>query len=114
MQGSNRQSKKLAKRAGMFDDTEQRAARAVAAEPARAPCAAAVSQIDFTRHAGADPGGIFSIGAFAGEFVSGRAGEAVVAALQLEIGRAYSGGQQTNPRESLGNSRQWAAPDVHS
>ena len=41
------------------------------------------------------------------EFVTGRSGEAVVAALQFEIGIADATGQQAQEREAPGTLRNW-------
>ncbi len=88
------QRQEFAERSRVFDDAEDGARRAVAAKAARAPDAVSTSEIDFAGHAAPDP--LCAVAGycyhFAYELMSGRAGEAVVAALQFEIGGTNSRG----------------------
>ena len=113
VQVRDRQGEEFAKCAGMLHDPEHGPMRAVAAQVALAPLAIAAGQIDFTGDPLSDPIAVFAIGHFADEFVAGSAAEAVVAALQFEIGGADSGGQHSDSREARAKLRQRPAPDFH-
>ncbi len=106
MQVADRQREEFAKRPGMFDDAQDGASRAMAAEAARAPIAMAASEIDFAGDALADPRSVGGVRDFADEFVAGRAGESVVSALKFEIGGTDSGGEQADAREAFRDARQ--------
>jgi hypothetical protein len=78
----------------MFDDAEDGTRRAVAAETTLTPVAVPAGQVDFAGYPTPDP---LCIGAgdrnhFAYELMSRSSGEAIVAALQFEVGGTYSGG----------------------
>jgi len=103
----------------MFDDAENRAGGAVASQATRAPWAMAAGEIDFAGDAAANPLGLAGARFVNGhhlsdEFVAGRAGESVVAALQLEVGRADAGGQQADAREAFGDARKRGAAQFHA
>jgi hypothetical protein len=57
---------------------------------------------------------VVSFGHFAYEFVTRRAGESVVAALQFEVGGADPGGQHADAREPRRDARQGRAPNFYS
>jgi len=97
-----RQRQIFAKCARMVDDTQHRAPGAMAAEAAPAPVAPAAGQIDLSDHAAANPRGRIRFDHLADEFVAGRAGEAVVSALELEIGIADAAAEQANEGEACG------------
>jgi hypothetical protein len=97
-----RQSQVLAKRAGMVDDAENGAMRAMAAEAAAAPVARAAGQVDLAGDAAADPRGRIRLDHFAHELMAGRAGEAVVTALEFEIGIADAAAKQADQGEARG------------
>jgi hypothetical protein len=79
-----RQSQIFAKRAGMVDDAENGAPRAMPAEAAPAPVAPAAGQVDLANDAAANPRGRIRLDHLADELVAGRAGEAVVTALEFQ------------------------------
>ncbi len=102
------QREEFAERSRVFDDAEDGARGAVAAEAARAPVAMSTRQVDFAGYAASDPlcaaaGDGYH---FAYEFVSGRAGESVVSALQFEIGGTDPRREQTDAGEALGYARE--------
>jgi hypothetical protein len=86
----------------MADDAEDGAPRAMAAEAAPAPLASAAGQVDFADDATANPRGRIRLDHFPDELVSGRAREAVVTALQFQVGIADAAAQQADEGESLG------------
>ena len=86
----------------MVDDAEDGAVGAVATESAEAPFAAGAGEVDFAGDALAEERGGIGFGHFGDEFVAGGAGEAVVAALQFEIGIADAGGEQPEEGEPRG------------
>ena len=96
------QGQELAKRPGMVDDAEHGALRAMTAQAAPAPVARAAGQVDFADDAPADPLGRIGFDHFAHELVPGRAGEAVIAALQFEVGIADAAAEQADEREARG------------
>ena len=91
---------KLAKRAGMFHDAQNRARGAMTSQPSPAPGAMAAGEVDLPGDALADPGVVFAGGNFTHELMPWRAGEAVVSALKFQIGGADSSHQQADSRES--------------
>ena len=98
----------------MLDDAEHGPRRAVAAEAALAPVTVSAGEIDFADHPFPNPSFVGGLRDFAHEFVAGRAGKAVVSALQLEVGGADSGGEQANPGETLGYTRQRDLAKLHT
>ena len=99
------QRQEFAKSAGVLHNAEHRAARAVAAETARAPLAVAAGEIDLAHHALAEERGRVRLHHFAHKLVSGHAAEAVVAALEFEVGVADACQQKTDQREPFGAFR---------
>src|ERR1051326_1884088 len=70
----------------------------MASEPATAPVAIRACQIDLAGHPLADPLAVIALDDFRHEFVAGRAGEAVIAAAELEIGIADAAYKQPQQR----------------
>ncbi len=99
------ESEEFGEGAGMIHDAEHGARGAVAGEAAAAPLAVGAGEIDFAGDAAADEGASVRFDDFGDEFVAGGAGEAVVAALKLEIGIADAGGEQAKQGEALGPGR---------
>ena len=95
----------------MFDDAEHGAGRAMAAESACAPFAVAAGQIDFAGDPLPDPLWHPRAAATTSPTNSwpGVPREAVVSALQFQIGGADSGGKQADAGEALRDARQWLA-----
>ena len=83
-------------------DAEDGAGGAVAAEPAAAPVAVAAGEVDFAGDAAADDGAAIGLDDLADELVAGDAAEAVVAALELEVGVADATQQEANARVAFG------------
>ena len=65
----------------------------------------AAGEVDFAHHAAADKRGRVRLHDLADEFVSGNAAEAVIAALQLEVGVADASEQKPDQREAFGALR---------
>jgi hypothetical protein len=86
----------------------------MAAEIAAAPFTSAAGEVDLAGHALAEPGFVLRFGHFADELVAGGAGEAVVAALEFEVGGADAGGEQADARESLGHAGERLAADFYA
>jgi hypothetical protein len=84
----------------MVDDAEDGSPRAMAAEAAPAPVARAAGQVDLADDAAADPRGRIRLNHFANEFMAGRAGEAIVTALEFEIGIADAAAEQADQGEA--------------
>lgn len=103
------QGEKFGEGAGVVDDAENGAIRAVAAEFAAAPFALAAGEIDFAGDSLADPIFIFGFDDDASELVAGSAAEVVVAALEFEVGGADSGGEHADFRESFTKARRGSA-----
>jgi len=102
MQVVDRQRQEFAEGSGVFDDAEYCAGRAMASEAARAPFAMTAGKIDFAGDTTPDPLWFRrTVYDLTDEFVTGRAGEAVVSTLQLEIRGTDSGGQQANAGEAF-------------
>ena len=99
------QGEEFGERAGMLDDAQHGAVGAMASQTLAAPLALRAGQIDLAHDALADQAGRIGLHHLGDEFVAGRAGEAVVAALKLEIGIADAGGQQAQQRKALGARR---------
>ena len=76
--------------AGVFDDAEDGAVGAMAAEGAAADTARAASKIDFPDDGLASPFGVVAFDDFSHEFMAWGAGKAVVAALEMQIRAADS------------------------
>jgi threonine synthase len=79
-----------------------------------APCTRSTGEINLACHPRADP---FFVGRFcnlADEFVPGRAREAVVSTLKLQIRRTNSTNEQANSCESFGHTRQGKATELHT
>ncbi len=112
MEIAHGQRQKFAKRAGVFDDSQNTALRAMAPEPPRAPVAFAARQIDFARDTAPDPRWIVRFAHLADKFVSGRAAKTVIAALKFEIGGADSGGDEADSREMFRNARERRAAQL--
>ena len=72
------------------------------AQAAAAPLAVPARQVDFPDNAPANQAGAVRLHHLAHEFVAGRAAEAVVAALQFEIGIADARHQQPDQRKAFG------------
>src|ERR1035441_9706889 len=77
----------------------------MAAESLAAPFAMGAGEVDFAGHALAEEGGRGRFHHLGDELVTGRSGERVVSAPDLEIGIADAAGQQTEEREALGTRR---------
>jgi hypothetical protein len=90
----------------MLDDPENSSLRAMTAEPTCTPVALSAGEVDLARDPVTHPTSFIGIHDFSDEFVTRSARESVVAALELKVCRADSGGEQTNARESLGHARQ--------
>lgn len=88
--------------AGVVHDSEDGAVRAMAEQALVAPFAARAGQVDLAGHALTDERGCIGFGHFGDEFVARRSGEAVIAALQLEIGIADSGAEEAQQRKAVG------------
>jgi hypothetical protein len=84
------------------------------AETALAPIAVPTGEIDLADYTFPNPGFIGSLGHLADELVAGRSGKTVVSTLEFEVGGTDSGGQQTNPGESLGYARQRLLADLNA
>ena len=106
MQVALGEGEEFAEGAGVLDDAEHGAMRAVAAEAAGAPLAGAAGEVDFAHHAAAEQRGVVGFHDFAHELVAGHAGEAVVAALEFEVGVADAGGEEADKRVAGGARRQ--------
>ena len=93
----------------MFHDAQHAARGAMAAQPAKAPIAIAAGEIDFTDYTLAKPLAI-GIRAYRDDltykFVTGSAGESVVAALEFEIRGADTREQKPDAREARRDARQ--------
>jgi threonine synthase len=86
--------------AGLFDDSEHGATRAMPSQPSLAPLATAACQIDFADYTVADQLRIIRRDYLADEFVPGRSTKAIVAALQFQVGIADSSAQQPDQCKS--------------
>ena len=106
-------NEEFAERAGLVDDAENCALRAVAFESASAPGAAAAGEVDFPHDAASDEGVGIRFDDFPHEFMARRAGEAVISALELEVGIADSAGQKTDQRKAFGPGRARDFPHLH-
>jgi hypothetical protein len=91
----------------MVHDSEHGAARAVAAQLARAPFACAAGEVDFADDA-------LAALQLADEFVAGSSVKTVVSAAQFEIGGADSGGGDADARESFFDARERPAAEFHA
>src|SRR5689334_14190302 len=96
------QRQELAKCAGVFYDSKDGAARAVAPEPGFTPFAIPAGQIDLANHAPAGEFRIIRFHYFANEFMPRRASKAVVSPLQFEVGVADASVQQADGCEAFG------------
>ena len=90
---------------GVVDDSQDGAVWAVASEAFAAPFAVRAGQVDFAGDALAGEGWSIGFDHFGDEFVAGSSGEAVVAALQFEIGIADAGHEEAEEGEPLGAGR---------
>jgi hypothetical protein len=102
MQIAFRQSQKLAKRAGMVDDAENGSAWAMPAQAATAPLAPAAGQVDLANHAASNQRGRIRLDHLADELMAGRAGKAVITALEFQIGIADASAEQADESEARG------------
>jgi hypothetical protein len=92
----------FAERARVFHDAEDGAIGAVTFERTGAPLAAAAGEVDLTGDALADPARIVGFDDLTDELVTGCSTEAVVAALEFEVGVADAAAEEAKERESLG------------
>src|ERR1700722_4213521 len=104
MQVALGQRQAFAKGSGMFDDAQNGAMRAVPSQAAAAPLAGPESQVDLTYDPAADPFAGIGVQHLAHEFMARRAGEAVISALQFQVGIADAAAEEPDQRESLGTS----------
>ena len=102
-----RQGEEFGEGARVLDDSQHGAVGAMASQVPAAPFAIGTGQVDLAGHTLADEGVCIGFHHLGDEFVTGRSGEAVVAALQFEIGIADAAGQQAEEREALGTRRNW-------
>ncbi len=102
MQVAFGQREEFLERSGMAYDAEHGAVGTVAAQTLAAPLAVRASEIDFAHHAFGQQRAVVRCGHFGHKFVPGRAGEAIVAALQFQIGIANAGHQQAQQRVARG------------
>ena len=107
-----RQREQLAENARVFHNSQHGAMRAVAAQFAPAPLAAAAGQIDFADHAPAHQRAIVRFHHHADELVPRCAAKTVVAALELEVGVADAAAQQADEREASGAAGRPAPPHL--
>ena len=99
------QRQEFAESSRMLHDAEDGAGGAMAAESACAPLAAAAGKVDLTDDALADERGVLGFHHFTDKFMAGNAAEAVVAALEFEVGVADAARKQANEREAFGTRR---------
>ena len=95
----------------MLHDPQHRTVRAVAPQSPPAPLAAPASQVDLADDAAAHERARVRLHHLADELVSRRSAEAVVAALQFEIGVADARAQQPDQRVSRLPARLGPVPD---
>src|SRR5580704_14349654 len=98
----------------MPDDAEHGTAGAVPAQAPGAPFAIAARQIDLAGDAFPNPLPVFGVRHLADKLMARRAGEAVVTALQFEVGGTDSSRKEPDSSKSLGHPRQLLAPHFHA
>src|SRR6185312_8972284 len=92
---------------GVLHDAEYAAGQTMAIEPASAPDTSAAGEIDFAGDTAPDPRWFgWTVYNLPGEFVTRRARETVVSALQLQIRGTDSCGQKANAGEALRDAGQ--------
>ena len=99
------QGEEFGEGAGVVDDAQHGAVGAMASEAFAAPFAVRAGEVDFAGDAFAGERGGIGFDHFGDELVAGSSGEAVVAALQFEIGIADAAGEEAEESEALGAGR---------
>jgi len=89
----------------MLHDSKDGAVGAVAPQIPVTPLTRAAIQIDLTHDAAADQISAVGFDHFADKLVSGDAGEAVISALQLQVGIADPGAEHAQERKTRGTRR---------
>jgi len=111
---SFRQNEEFAERARLPHDAKYGAAGAMALEAPRAPGAGMAREVDFSDHPPARERMRVRLNHFAYEFMTGRAGEAVVAAPELKVGIADAAREEPDQRKALGALRPRDVAKIHA
>lgn len=90
------EGEKFSERSRMADNAEDGAVQAVPPEAFCAKITISAGEIDFPNHFFPKPPDVITGGDFSYKLVAGRSGEAVVSTLELEIGRADAGVEETD------------------